>query len=273
MPHRSSVKLALAGLVAVVVVLLAAVPGFTQTFRGGINGTVTDKTGAAIANATVVAIQTETGVSHATTSSSAGEFLFQDLPLGSYSVTVSFSGFQTVKTGGIVVAAGSTFTLPVSLPLSTSTQTVEVTASSVALDTTSVTQTTDITSAVVNDTPMNGRDFTQLISVAPGFGGYSAGGFGSVNGTRANQVNWQIDGVDNNDLWHNVPSVNQGGVEGIAGIVLPLDSIEQFSQQTQSTAESGRNPGGLVNVVTKSGTKHDPRLTVLLQSQRAFFGK
>jgi hypothetical protein len=101
---------------------------------------------------------------------------------------------------------------------------------------------------------MNGRDFTQLISVAPGFGGYSAGGFGSVNGTRANQVNWQIDGVDNNDLWHNVPSVNQGGVEGIAGITLPLDSIEQYSQQTQSTAESGRNPGGLVNIVTKSGT-------------------
>ena len=69
-----------------------------------------------------------------------------------------------------------------------------------------------------------------------------------------NQVNWQIDGVDNNDLWHNVPSVNQGGVEGIAGITLPLDSIEQYSQQTQSTAESGRNPGGLVNIVTKSGT-------------------
>src|SRR6202011_512180 len=74
------------------------------------------------------------------------------------------------------------------------------------------------------------------------------------NGTRANQVNWQIDGVDNNDLWHNVPAVNQGGVYGIAGIVLPLDSIEEYSQQTQSTAEAGRNPGGVVNIVTKSGT-------------------
>src|SRR5437762_2974002 len=119
--------------------------------------------------------------------------------------------------------------------------------------TAAVIPTTDISSTIVNDTPMNGRDFTQFIAVAPGFGGYSAGGFGSVNGTRANQVNWQIDGVDNNDLWHNVPAVNQGGVEGIAGIILPLDSIEQYSQQTQSTAEAGRNPGGLVNVVTKSG--------------------
>jgi len=85
-----------------------------------------------------------------------------------------------------------------------------------------------VTGSDLQSMPLNGRDFTQLISVAPGFGGYSAGGFGSLNGTRANQVNWQIDGVDNNDLWHNVPAVNQGGVLGIAGIVLPIDSIDQF---------------------------------------------
>jgi hypothetical protein len=227
-----------------------------QTFRGGINGTVTDNSGAVIPNATVTVLNIETGQSKTAPSSSAGDFLFQDLNLGTYSVTVSAPGFGTVKTDKIEVSAGSTYTLPVKLTISSSSETVEVEAAGVALDTTSVTQTTDITSEVVNNTPMNGRDFTQLISVAPGFGGYSAGGFGSVNGTRANQVNWQIDGVDNNDLWHNVPSVNQGGVEGIAGITLPLDSIEQYSQQTQSTAESGRNPGGLVNVVTKSGTNN-----------------
>ncbi len=254
MSHTSLKELYRQSFLVLLVAVVATLSGLAQTFRGGINGTVTDKTGAAIANAAVIAVQTDTGVSHATTSSSAGEFLFQDLPLGSYNVTVTFSGFQTVKTGGVMVSAGSTYTLPVSLPLSTSSETVEVTAASVALDTTSVVQTTDITSAVVNSTPMNGRDFTQLISVAPGFGGYSANGFGSVNGSRANQVNWQIDGVDNNDLWHNVPAVNQGGVQGIAGTVLPLDSIDQYSQQTQSTAEAGRNPGGLVNVVTKSGT-------------------
>ena len=225
-----------------------------QTFRGAINGTVTDKTGAAISNATVVAVQVDTAAAHTSITSSAGEFVFQDLPLGTYSVTVSFAGFQTVKTDKVIVTAGAVNTVPVVLQLSTSTTTVEVNAAAIEVDTTSATQTTNISSAIVNNTPMNGRDFTQLISVAPGFGGYSAGGFGSVNGTRANQVNWQIDGVDNNDLWHNVPAVNQGGVEGIAGIVLPLDSIEQFSQQTQSTAEGGRNPGGMVNVVTKSGT-------------------
>ena len=251
---QKNLKAALFGLFLVVATFGQTMVAYAQTFRGAINGTVSDNSGAVIPGATVTITDTATAAVKTSTSSSAGDFLFQDLPLGTYTVTVTSPGFSTVKTDGIAVSAGSVYTLPVKLPVSTSSQTVEVEAAGVALDTTSVTQTTDITSDVVNSTPMNGRDFTQLISVAPGFGGYSAGGFGSVNGTRANQVNWQIDGVDNNDLWHNVPSVNQGGVEGIAGITLPLDSIEQYSQQSQSTAESGRNPGGQVNIVTKSGT-------------------
>ena len=133
-------------------------------------------------------------------------------------------------------------------------ETVEVSASGLALDTTSTTQTTDIPESTVQDIPLNGRDFTQMIGLAPGFAGYALGGFGSVNGTRGNQVNWQIDGADNNDWWHNIPAVNQGGVENIAGVTLPIDSIAEFSLQTQSSAEVGRNPGGSVNLVTKSGT-------------------
>jgi hypothetical protein len=101
---------------------------------------------------------------------------------------------------------------------------------------------------------MNGRDFTQFAAVQPGYAGYSVGGFGALNGTRANQMNWQIDGVDNNDFWHNIPAVNQGGVSGIAGIIMPLDAIDEFSAQTQSNAEGGRNAGGIVNVVLKSGS-------------------
>jgi hypothetical protein len=192
-PSSKVLRAALYGLAATLLTL-----GTTflqaQTFRGGINSTVIDHTGALIANATVVALQTETGSSHTTTTSSAGEFLFQDLPLGDYCVSASFPGFSTVKTDKVVVSAGTCFTLAIKLTVSSS-STVEVNAAGGALDSTSVTQTTDISSTIVNDTPMNGRDFTQFISVAPGFGGYSAGGFGSVNGTRANQVNWQIDGV------------------------------------------------------------------------------
>src|ERR1700719_4534706 len=132
--------------------------------------------------------------------------------------------------------------------------TVEVSAASLTLDTTTQTETMTLPDAVVQDIPLNGRDFTQLIAVAPGYGGYSVGGFGSMNGARTNQNNWQIDGVDNNDFWHNIPAVNQGGVSGIAGVVLPIDSIDEFSAQTQSGAEAGRNAGGTVNLVIKSGS-------------------
>jgi hypothetical protein len=111
-----------------------------------------------------------------------------------------------------------------------------------------------ISGPAVQKTPLNGRDFSQLIAVSPGYGGYSVGGFGSLNGTRANQMNWQIDGTDNNDFWHNIPAVNQGGVSGIAGVIMPIDAIQDFSSQTQSNAENGRNAGGVVNVVVKSGT-------------------
>lgn len=246
-----SVFLALLPLLAL---LLAPAANWAQTFRGGINGSVTDPSGAVVAGATVEAVAVDTGVSHQTITSSAGEFIFQDLPLGTYKVTVTASGFKTSVVSGIPVKAGALYTLPVKLGVASTGETVEVSASGLALDTTTATQVTSIPEQTVQNIPLNGRDFTQMIGLAPGFAGYSLGGYGSVNGTRANQVNWQIDGSDNNDWWHNIPAVNQGGVENIAGVTLPIDSIEEFSLQTQSSTEVGRNPGGTVNLVTKSGT-------------------
>jgi len=241
-------------LLALAVLIALPATAFGQTFRGGINGTVTDQSGAVVPGASVEATDTATNSAHKTISSSAGEYSFQDLPLGTYTVTVSATGFKGEKISAVPVTAGVIYTLPIKLGVAAAGETVEVNASGLALDTTSTTQTTDIPEITVQDIPLNGRDFTQLIGLAPGFAGYSLGGFGSVNGTRGNQVNWQIDGADNNDWWHNIPAVNQGGVENIAGVTLPIDSIAEFSLQTQSSAEVGRNPGGSVNLVTKSGT-------------------
>src|SRR6266851_487349 len=215
---------------AILVVLSLAVAVNGQTFRGAINGTVTDPSGGVVPNAQVKATESTTGIDHATSTTSEGQFAFQDIPLGLYKVTVTATGFPTYTVDKVEVAAGLT------------------------LDTTTQTQTMTIPDDIVQNIPLNGRDFTQLISVAPGFGGYNVGGFGSLNGTRPNQINWQIDGVDNNDFWHNIPAVNQGGVSGIAGTVLPIDSVVEFSAQTSSGPEGGRNAGGTVNVVTKSGT-------------------
>src|SRR5882762_6243863 len=237
-----------------VMILTLGVAANAQTFRGAINGTVTDPSGSSVPNATVKATETATGIDHATVTTSDGAFAFQDIPLGTYKVTVTATGFPAYAVDKVEVSAGQIYTLNVKLTLQATTTTVEVSAAAITLDTTTATQNMTITSDVVQDVPLNGRDFTQLIAVAPGYGGYSVGGFGSMNGARTNQNNWQIDGVDNNDFWHNIPAVNQGGVSGIAGVVLPIDSIDEFSAQTQSGAESGRNAGSTVNLIIKSGT-------------------
>jgi hypothetical protein len=251
-PHNRSVFTA--WLLALAVLFALPATSIGQTFRGGMNGTVTDESGAVVPGAVVEATDSATGVSHKTISSTGGEFTFQDLPLGEYMVSVTASGFQTAKVEKVPVTAGKIYTLRVKLNIAQTATTVEVDADAITLDTTSTTQTAVVGGEPLQDTPLNGRDFTQLIILAPGFSNSGAGGYGSLNGTRANQINWQIDGIDNNDLWHNIPAVNQGGVSGIAGIILPIDAVDQFSAQTQAAPESGRNPGGSVNLSLKSGS-------------------
>src|SRR5437870_2328828 len=239
---------------AIVVVLSLAVGMNAQTFRGSINGTVTDPSGALVPNAAVKATESATGIDHTTTTTNDGAFSFQDIPLGQYKITVTATGFPAYTVDKVEVSAGQIYTLNVRLSLQQQTTTVEVSAAALTLDTTTQTQTMTIPDDVVQNIPLNGRDFTQMIGVAPGFGGYNVGGFGSLNGTRPNQINWQINGVDNNDFWHNIPAINQGGVSGIAGTVLPIDATEEFSVQTSSGPEGGRNAGGTANIVLRSGT-------------------
>jgi len=238
---------------AILVVLSLAVGINAQTFRGAINGTVTDPSGAAVPNAQVVAKEIATGIDHTTTTTSDGVFVFQDIPLGQYKVTVTATGFPTYAVDKVEVTAGTIYTLNVKLTLQQQTTTVEVSAAALTLDTTTQAQNMTIDDTVMDAVPIAGRDFTQLIGVQPGFGGINIGGFGAVNGSRANQVDWQIDGVDNNDMWHNIPAVNQGGVAGIAGIILPMDSVSEFSSQTQSGAYAGRSAGGTANITIKTG--------------------
>jgi hypothetical protein len=231
---------------------------WAQTFRGAISGSVTDQSGAVVPGAMVEAVETATNASHKSISSSAGDFAFPDLPVGSYTITVTASGFKPEKVDKVPVSAGATYTLPIKLGLaSAGEQTVEVTADSLAIDTVTDTQSTTLSEIAVQNLPNSGRDFTQLLAQTPGFAGLSTGGgagVASVNGTRSNSVNWQIEGTDNNDLWWNIPAVNQGGVSSIAGVILPIDAIENFSFVTAGSTDLGRNSGGTANLTIKSGT-------------------
>ncbi|HZR25920.1 MAG TPA: hypothetical protein VFA59_20135, partial [Vicinamibacterales bacterium] len=127
-------------------------------------------------------------------------------------------------------------------------ETVSVTASAITLDTVSTALSNVIQPKQVQDLPLNGRDFTRMLQLAPGVAGTS------VNGARTRGNNYQIDGADNNDAFQNTAAVNQGGVSGIAGTLLPIEAIDQFSVQSGGAAETGRNAGSSVNLVIKAGT-------------------
>jgi hypothetical protein len=229
-------------LLSITLLLLAsALPEWAQTFRGGIAGIITD-------GSVVKAVNSATGLSRSVLSTSAGEFTFQDLPLGVWQVTVSHPGFETTVIGSINVEVGQIVNLPLKMGVASVASVVQVEASSVAVDTVTATLNTVVPTKAVQEIPLNGRDFTQLVKLTPGVVN------GSVNGARSAQNNWQIDGADNNDLWQNSAAVNQGGVAGIAGTLLPIEAIDQFSVTADGTAEYGRNGGGSINMVIKSGT-------------------
>ena len=231
---------------------LMSIPTLAQTFRGSINGSITDPSGAVVAGAKVTATDVATGVARETVSSGAGEFSFSDLPLDTYAVKFQALGFQSTEVNGVQVLAGKIYTLPVKLTVAQQASTVQVSADALSLDTTTVTQTTTLDSKALQDVPLNGRDFTQLLGSSVSFSGYNNSG--SVNGTRSNQINYTINGVDNNDLYLNADAVNQGGISGIAGVVYPIDALDEYSLQTTGNSESGRSPGGNLNVTTKSGS-------------------
>jgi hypothetical protein len=223
---------------------------FAQTFRGDIVGRVNDSSGAAISGAVVKLASPSTGLSRSGITSPAGEFIFAELPVGLYEVTVEAPGFEVKKINNITVEVAKTSNLPVQLGVTQQQSVVEVSASAAALETTSSSLVALVDDKSVQEMPMNGRDFTQMVKLAPGVTPSGA----SINGLRTNAKNFQIDGADNNDAYSNAVAVNQGGVSGIAGALVPIEALDEFSVETNAGADAGRNAGGAVQMVIKSGT-------------------
>ena len=142
-------------LTGLLVFLTIASAAGAQTFRGGINGIVTDQTGAILPGADVKATNDATGLSYSTTSSTAGAFTFADLPLGDYTIVVSESGFETITIRGVRVSAGAIYTVSVRLNVAQIEANVQVSAAAVAVETTSTTLTSVLSTRTVQDLPLN----------------------------------------------------------------------------------------------------------------------
>ncbi len=248
--------------VVLLVVLLLAGTLAAQTFRGGIQGTVTDPTGAAIAGAKVAVTNVDTRFSRNVVSDAQGNYTVTELPLGNYSVTVSFTGFAIKKVEGVTVEISSNRRIDLQLTTGSVRETVQVTSAAPMVETTGNTMGGMIESKQIAELPVNGRDFTKLLETVPGAvsdpvgSTESAGSYGlfSINGNRGRSNNFLLDGTDMNDGYRNLPAINQAGVWGCPSTILPTDALAEVPVTASPDAEFGRSSGATVNLVTKSGT-------------------
>jgi hypothetical protein len=245
-----------------VLFLLTAVTLWAQTFRGTILGTVTDPSGNLVAGATVKVKNTGTGLERTVNTGADGSYTIPELPVGTYSVTVTQTGFQTSVTSNVAVDVATQRRVDVQLKIGQVTQTVEVAGGELPqIETTSDELGGVLTANKVEDMPINGRDYTKLIYLNPGVAGSpdqitdSPGSYGefSMNGGRGRSNNYLLDGTDMNDGYRNDPAINQGGVFAVPSAILPIGAVEEMKVLSNFQPEYGRNAGAVVNIVTKSG--------------------
>jgi hypothetical protein len=235
---------------------LFSAKGFAQIAgTGSIQGTVSDSTGAVLPNATVTAVNTATQVTHTATSGSTGLYSFPNLDIGTYTIAVKAQGFEQYSQTNIVLEVGSSIAVNVAMTVGAEDQKIEVQASGLALQTEDASFKQTIDQKTVTEMPLNGRQMTNLITLSGGSTTAPAGDFTgskysyaaisvSVAGGGGNTTMWRLDGGDNNDYMANV------------NLPFPFpDAVDQFSvESTVLGAQDGQHIGGLVNVVTRSGT-------------------
>lgn len=236
----------------------AAVTGLAQVDTGTVVGTIKDASGAVVPNATATATNLDTGVKTAIKSASDGNYVITPVKIGRYSVSAEAAGFRTEVRQNIVLDVQQTIRLDFSLRVGSVTETANVTGEAPLLDTQDASLGDVVASQQIEQLPLNGRRYTDLATLTAGVtkitegpvdgssspSNGNAGGSFSVNGTRGDQNNFILDGIDNN-------SNDNGDIS----IVSSVDAVAEFKVQTSNySAEFGRSGGGAVNATTKSGT-------------------
>ena len=241
---------------AVMVVVLLSIAASTQTYLGRILGTVTDKSNAIVAKAKVSIVNIGTSATRDLETNDAGEYVAPNLAPGEYKVTVDAPGFRRVERTGIRLEVAKDARIDFQLQPGASTESITVTAEAPLIETTNDTLGGTFSNKSINDLPLNGRDFQNLVVLRPGVQRSPGGGFLSIssNGNRPEDNNFIVDGTDNNDPYYGTTVINAEGVQGTPGSILPIDAIQEFNAQENPPAEYGWKPGAIVNLGLKSGT-------------------
>jgi len=236
---------------AAMLLLLTCASAFAQQTTGTVTGRVVDQQGSAVPGATVTAKSTTTGFTRTEVSDAEGVYRLSALPVGIYDVTAELQGFTTVSKKGVEVNVAQTQAVDFPLKVAQLAETVNVTGATPLIQTTASSVGAVVDVKRIESIPLNGRQFANLAATVPGVGlsfhtdpTKSTQYAPLVNGGSGRNINYQIDGGDNND------DTVGGQLEAF-----PLEAIEQFNFQTQRfKAEYGRSNGGVLSVVTKSGT-------------------
>ena len=238
------------------VILVDVVFLSAQTYQGRILGTISDSSGAVVAGAKVTIANVATGVSRSLMTNSDGEYLAPDLDPGSYRIMIEASGFKRAESNSVVLEVARDVRVNLRLVPGAVSETVEVTAQETLVDTTDSTLNGVLQNKAINELPLEGRDFQNLLPLHPGVQRTPGGGFQSItsNGNRPDDNNFFIDGATDNDVYYGEWVVNEAGIQGTPASFLPLDAIEEFNTQESPSAEYGFKPGVVMNLGLKSGT-------------------
>jgi hypothetical protein len=223
---------------------------------GRISGIVTDQTGAILPGATVSIIDTERGTTRALTTDAAGEYNAPSLIPGNYTVRVEVKGFKRLDRPGIVLEVGQELRVDLTPQPGDQTQTVTVTEAIPLVDPTSATLGGAVSNAEVNDLPLNGRNYQNLLGLRPGVMLQPGGSpwTQSTNNVRPDETAWMVDGVLNANFFDGRSIANSGSPVTDMASILPIDAIQEFNVMESPKAEYGWKPGAQVNVGVRSGT-------------------
>ncbi len=238
------------------VLLVLCVPAFSQGGFGRITGLVTDQSGGVIAGATVTIIDKDRGVARTLTTDDAGEYNAPNLTPSTYVIRVEAKGFERLERQNVDVGVGKEVRVDLTPIPGTTSQTVTVTESIPLVETTNATLGGTLNNSDINDMPLNGRNYQNLLSLRPGIAVYPGGGpwSQSTNNIRPDESGWMVDGVINANFYDARPLTNMPSPYTDGATILPVDAIQEFNLQENPKAEYGWKPGAVVNVGIRSGT-------------------
>jgi hypothetical protein len=236
--------------------IFSTAPLFAQGTAGRIIGAVTDQSGGAIAGATVVVTDVARNTPRTFTTDASGEYNAGNLLPGQYKVHAEAKGFKAFERTGITLEVSAEVRVDVSLQPGEVTQTITVNEDVPLVETTNAELGATLQSAIIEDVPLNGRNFENLLQLNPGVTIYPGGaGFTqSSNGQRPHDNIYMVNGIMATDPWLGQSVFNGVMAAGDAGTIMPVDAIDEFKTEEDPRAEYGWKPGAIVNVGVKSGT-------------------